>query len=239
MHHIGRCGSTVLGDMLGRHAALQWDGEVFEPNARTWRNHAGDDDKADPLGFLRRRIASRTRPRYGFEMKFFHHDAIGVPLETFLDEVQSLGVSRFIVLRRRNYLRKIVSSLMAFATGRWHVRPGDAVSAAPVTINIDRVPIDQGRLSLLDLMRGFDRDFARLDELLADKPVLRLTYEEDIAHDPLQAYRKTCAFLGLDVQPVAVPYGKTTPFPLREVIANFDEVRAALRDTPYAWMLEE
>lgn len=34
MLHPGRCGSTVLGTMLGDRSDVHWDGEVFEPHRR-------------------------------------------------------------------------------------------------------------------------------------------------------------------------------------------------------------
>ena len=81
--------------------------------------------------------------------------------------------------------------------------------------------------------------FRRLDELLANRNVLRLTYEDDIAPDPRIGYRRTCEFFGIQYEPAEVRLGKSNPFPLAEILVNYSEVERALRDTPFAWMLRD
>ena len=47
------------------------------------------------------------------EAKFFHLHDHGIALETFLTELSRETPCHFVVRRRKNYLRKIVSSLAA------------------------------------------------------------------------------------------------------------------------------
>ena len=37
MFHPGRCGSTVLGNLLNQHPSIEWDGEIYEPQGRFYR----------------------------------------------------------------------------------------------------------------------------------------------------------------------------------------------------------
>jgi hypothetical protein len=75
--------------------------------------------------------------------------------------------------------------------------------------------------------------------LLVGRDVLDLTYEDDVAADPVRAYRRICYFLGVKNEPVEIRYGRTTPQKLTEIIENFDEVKAALAGTEFEWMLAE
>jgi hypothetical protein len=97
--------------------------------------------------------------------------------------------------------------------------------------------VDGESLPLVAFLEGFDRFHAALDDVLGDE-ALRLTYETDILDDPRQAYLATCRWLDEVPAPVVVRFARTTPFPLRDVIENFDEVAEALHGTPWAWMLD-
>ena len=238
MFHIGRCGSTVLGDMLDQHPSIHWDGEIYEPGGSVWKAHGSPQEAADPIGFLRKRIGGATRPRYGCEVKFYQARLVNLPMEVLVSSLAALGFKHFIVLTRRNYLRKVVSSLVARASSRWHVPAGAVATLQRVRINVDAVGIDHGHLPLMELLRGYDADLAQVDALLAHRPVLKLVYEEDIEQDPRAAYRKVCAFIGEAMPPVNVRLDRTTPFPLREIIENYSEVAACLRGTPYEWMID-
>lgn len=48
-----------------------------------------------------------------------------------------------------------------------------------------------------------------------------------------------CRFLGIAPAPVGVRYARTNPFPLRELLLNYEDVASSLRPTEHAWMLEE
>ncbi len=239
MFHIGRCGSTVLGDLLGQHPLLKWDGEVYEPKSVVWSRYATAADAADPLGFLARRVAAAGKPRYGFEIKFYQARMVNLPLETLVPRLDAMGFTHFIILRRRNFLRKVVSSIVAHASSRWHVPAGSVATLQRVVVPVDGVRIDHTVAPLLDLLRGYDADLRRIESLLAGRPVLKIEYEEHLEHDPSVGYRAVCGFLGIEAPPAAVRLGRTTPFSLREVIENFDEVAAALRGTEFEWMAGE
>ncbi|MCX6973238.1 MAG: hypothetical protein NTZ94_02865, partial [Verrucomicrobia bacterium] len=62
--------------------------------------------------------------------------------------------------------------------------------------------------------------------------------ENDIENDPLKAYSKICEFIGVKATKPTISLSKTTPFSIRDLIENFDEVASCLANTPYEWMLE-
>jgi hypothetical protein len=239
MFHHGRCGSSVLGDLLDQHSRIRWDGEVFNFKRSFWTERASDADRADPLGVLRRRLAKARKPIYGFECKLYHARLIGIPLEELVPKLEAMGFTRFVVLDRRNTLRKVVSSLVASRRGTARLPAGAEPPRTRVRVPVDAVPIDATRAPLVELLRGYQDGLRRLATILAGRPTLRLRYEDDLAADPLAGYRRVCSFLGVPAQTPEVRLGRTTPWPWREVVENPDEVAAALAGTEFAWMAAE
>lgn len=232
MVHVGRSGSRVLASLLDQQPRVFWDGEIFEPDHRIWR------PGRDPLSVLDRRRRLAGRRWYGFELKFFHARLVGVPFPELVEGLFERGFERFVVLRRRNTLRKVVSSIRLHAERRSHRRTGEA-TLKRFALDVGDVRIDRDRKPLVDYLEDYERQFERLDALLAGREVLRLTYEEDIAADPTRAYRRCCEFLDLAPRPVSVTYGRTNPFPLEEILLNWSEVEEALRGGPFEWMLRD
>lgn len=74
-------------------------------------------------------------------------------------------------------------------------------------------------------------------DLLPD--YLDLVYEDDVEHDPCVGYRRLCAHLGLEPVEVSERTQRATPYPMSQIVENFEEVRAKLGSTRFEWMLEE
>jgi len=68
---------------------------------------------------------------------------------------------------------------------------------------------------------------------------LWLTYEDHVQSDPRKGYLQICDFVGLPPCSVEVPLGRTNPFPVTEVIENYDEVVRELEPTSFRWMVED
>lgn len=245
MFHFGRCGSTVLAGMLARHPGLHWDHEVFAGHALLAPAHARGDVTAwsnsrhfpyAPLPYLMRRMRWAGRRRYGFETKFHHVRANGLTLEGYLAALRRLGFERYVLLTRRNLLRVAVSSLRAVTDGP-HLRVGAATQARALPLDLEAVRISGQCLPLTGFFEQWERDCDALRALVPGDALLELVYEEDIASGPERAYRRVCEFAGLEPQPVAPRQQRTNPFALREMVANYDELEAALAGTRWGWML--
>lgn len=142
-----------------------------------------------------------------------------------------------LVLRRRNHLRTWVSLLTAERTRDWVV--GGAAPGAAVTLRLDVARL----LRTLEQWRDEDELLERAFPPGAGR--LTLEYEElfprlDGPAVPEQLAR-IAAWLGVpDRFPAYAPaYGKLAVLPLAEVIENHDEVVAALRDTEFAYCLDD
>lgn len=242
MFHIGRCGSTVVGQLLQQHSHIYWGKEIYEPLFQKLRqaglnpSELGKDPKY-PLKILRDQMLAAGRRIYGVEVKPFHLTLIGYSPESFMQQLHALGFTHYIILDRRNRLRKILSSLKAQTSGKYHLRSGQQAEMERIRIATESVTIDYASKPLLELLTGYDEQMATLRKLLERERKLDLFYEDHVENDPKIAYQTICGFLGVNPENPVVKLDKTNPFSPSEVIENFDEVAAALKGTSYEWML--
>jgi hypothetical protein len=244
MFHIGRCGSTVLADLLRQNKKICWDGEIYQAHCN-WLESKGiilapnSLREQSPFELLQRHMRFSGARYYGFEIKFYNLRCYGIETQVFVDEIEKLGIERFILLERRNYLRKIVSSVVAEKAGKYHLRIGSNPEFVRVKIEVDELDLDYDRKSLLDHLRGFRDDVLNFQRIMNGRGFLKLTYEDDIMQDPVKTSIQVCEFLGISPAPAVIRYTRSTPFPLRDVVANFREVETALAGTEFAWMLND
>ena len=243
MFHIGRCGSTVVGEQLKRHPKVRWAGELYSPIFLRWQRRNGGVETvgempADGIDILRRNMRLALHRFYGFEVKPFHFRLIGYSPESFVHHLEALGFSHFILLDRKNRLRKIVSSVIAHQEGaKYHIRRSAKARKTGAYLNVEEVRIDFEAKPLLQYLVDYDHQVETLNTLLQGKKLLKLTYEEDVREDPRKAYSRICEFLDLQPTNASVALSRTNPFPVREMIENVEEVEAVLRGTSYEWML--
>lgn len=252
MFHLGRCGSTVLGRMLDQHPGIAWAGELYEGPTRdapAWTGGSSPWARSryfpgDPAGFLGERLAAGAADRrVGFEVKPYHLRLNGVKVPDYLTDVTSLGVDSFLLLSRRNHLRKVVSSLVARRDGRFHRSAGTgsgkpAGPTAPVRLDCDRIRLDNQERSLPEFFRAWDDDLDEIRQYMEGRRFLELRYEDHVEQDPREAHDRILDFLGLAPHPAKVDLERTTPDPLSRVVANLDEVRERLTGTPWSWMTD-
>jgi len=241
--HIGRSGSTVLGDILNQHPRIFWDSEIYERLLPQWTTQVSALDirdlSEDPLQFLKNRMRQAGSRFYGFEVKFFQLKLLNLKLSDYINDLQKLGVNYFIILERKNYLRAIVSSVIAHQTLLLHQSKQDRPKLHQVKLEIDNIKIDRNAKPLISYLWEYHEDFRKLEKFLSGKNVLKLSYEDDVMASPLSAYERVCNFIGIESRKVSVRFSKTNPFKLREIITNFEEVEQTLSGTLFEWMLYE
>lgn len=239
MFHIGRVGSTVVTEMLDQHSTIDWSGEFFHPRrARRWRSRFGE---ADPICRLRMRMSLAGFNVFGFETKYLDGvdlHRIQLDLEAYVDALLTLGFSHFVVLERRNLLRRFVSREVGRARGgKWHVT--ESPDLTRVELDPDSVVVNEVERTLLGWFDRIEKKRGALLEALDGELTLHLTYEDAVRDDPRQAYRTICDFIGLSTQSAEIRYGRSNPFSLEKVLLNYGEVASALEDTPHEWMLRD
>ncbi len=247
MIHPGRCGSTVLANMLSVHKNIFWAAEVYEVIFAKLKKDGNTGDTfrtliTEPLQTViqsRSRLAARIERVYGFEFKPFHTELIDVPLDTFIDDLEREGFTHFIVLDRKNRLRKICSALIAAKTGQYSYSLEENVKKTSVRIEVGAVQLEYTCKPLIDFLKGYDQHFSKLEVSLENRKTLKLFYEDDIEHDPIRAYKKICEFVGLEpLRNVNVRNKRINPHPLSTMIENYEEVQEYLRGSAFEWMLE-
>lgn len=248
MFHTGRCGSSVLGELLDRHRRVFWDSEIVFKRQTLERAPQGSIDLER---LLRSRSAAAGGGVYGFELKFLPDQDprnLTEPLGSLIDRFPSMGLDRCIVLRRRNHMRQLVSRLVGAERKSFHDLSGGGAGGGggPTRVRLDtRRPFadsPDGHLSLVEMLDEHVERYAWLNDRLeaAGLPVLSLDFEDDISGGPAAAAERVFEFLGLGPSGVGAPrHRKTNPHPLADILENFDEVRDCLAGTPHAWMLEE
>ena len=90
---------------------------------------------------------------------------------------------------------------------------------------------------LIVCLEEIDQTYRELESLLKNKSVLSLSYEDDIQEEPKQAYKKVCNFIGIEPQDPKIVNAKTNPFPIREIVENYEELETMLKGTKFEWML--
>lgn len=230
MFHCGRCGSSIVGMLLNQHTEIKWAGEIFENigykygrDSWVWEN---------PLGMAYMRTKFNYSSIFGFELKKRHFKDVNINIKETVRYLSSIGYEKFIILKRKNYLDKVISRIVGKKIGTWNTKKN---IDAPVV----RVPTEDVRgESLLDLFRNIDEFYLNLEKYLPNEATLNITYEDDIKKSPINAYIKIIKFLGIKKEKVKVDTVKLNKRPTREKISNYDEVKRALDGTRYEWMLE-
>lgn len=239
--HLGRCGSTVLGDLVDQHRRAEWDGEIFHGDGR-FHDHIAKYGTDDPFEIIDVRRGLSEGDVYAFEIKPLWATQLGninTRLESFVDALRRPPVTDFVILERENYLRRILSVVTGRKRGRWHQRPGDDTDKIPVEIPMQCMREGAEVRTVRGWFELYDEVYARLDELLPGDDTLRLTFEDDIRDDPTTAYRKVCDFLGIGDENPEIRYSRSNPWPLEDILVNYSEVASVLEGTRWQWMLEE
>jgi len=236
MFHVGRCGSTVVAEMLGRHPRVTWDGEVFEPAVR---RKIGLEDLAPHEFLLERKHA--TTEVYGFEIKYLpshHQRLLALDLNGVLDLTDRVGVTHYVTLHRHNYLRRVVSGAIGRERRRWHRSEGDPVPNIEVRLDPMAVPFGP-RQPLLAAFEEMKAGENALHHALGGRTALHLVYEDHVESDPTVAYRLICDLIGIEPGNAAAQLERTGDAPLSKLLSNFDKIDDFLTGTKYEWMLDK
>jgi len=232
MFHTLRSGSTVLSDLLKQHPKIFWDGEINAAYTVKWLNKQvanGTHNLAEAIRRLQKRMFYVPENGfYGFEITSFDLWIGRITLSDYVEHIHNLGIDYFIILKRKNFLKKKVSMLITKKTGQTHLLSSEEVRLTQIALDTK---------NLLKSLQQHHDYFSTLEELLKNSRVLLLTYEDDISHDPLLGYRRVCNFLDIEYVEFPIQRKKTNPYGLSQVILNFEEVKHTLSGTPFEWML--
>lgn len=166
----------------------------------------------------------------GFKIFYYHargEDSKGV----WQDLVQRPRL-HVLHLKRKNPLRAVVSREIASQRGEWRVREGErggGVEKKAVVLNPGQV------IELIEETRKWEEWG---DRFFSGCSTLELHYESLVSDQEGECAR-VFRWLGLEEVPVETDLIRQNPESLRDLIENYDQVRAALEPTPWADLLQE
>lgn len=238
MLHAGRCGSSVLADLLNQHPGFRWGGELFEAMSPYYY-------RLDSACRAEERIADamyRGRWRYfGFDSKYLpeqhlHSDLANKTPAGYVELLGHLGFTHYILLDRRNHLKRAVSVAIGTRTQLWNTA-GQVGAKVTVRMDPERF-VSYGReMTLNQYFGSLEERYSMFRGLLEGKRLLELAYEDDVEVDPKIGYDKICAFMGLEPARVQVRLKRMNPYRLPDLVENFDELERFLAGSRHAWML--
>lgn len=237
MFHTGRCGSTVLGKTLNQHPKITWDGEPFEPYMN--KDKFIHNFKSVIFNSRTRKVApiSIIAIKHLDQLHLGSH-CLNMTKAEVIEKAQQLKGPKFILLERKNYLRRAVSAEVARTKKQWHSKKQDHYKTSKIKLDVENFKTGHTFQPLISLFNSMEESYKTLKNELTGIDYLDLTYEDDIFETPLEASAKVVEFLKLNKFEPNVTLKKTNPKPLSEIIINYEEVCSYLKGTKYEWMLE-
>jgi len=238
-----------LGSLLDQHPDVGYSNEIFSPYMPRRRG-------ARMLPTIEQVVGDSAcglkRDVHLFEVKYLPAQNLGLypslNVADWLQIFRGLGYQSHILLHRRNGLRRMVSHVRAAESGVYvaSIHSQNRESSPKLTLPLGGIRHGFEVRSLLGWLQEYERGWQQMKSLLSqcaqdssDFRWLSLTYEDDLAQSPLEGYQRVCSFLGLSAFEPNLRCRKLNPGSLSALIANWDEIRALLAPTPFAWMLED
>lgn len=240
MFHAGRCGSTVVGMLLNQHPQINWIGEILAK----FREKFGDSSWVweDPKTMIKMRTNIHPCRTLGLEIKRSQIINTNINESKVIKLLKRIGYEKFIILKRKNYLRKKISEIVASKMGKMNV---DKRVKTPKV----RMPVSMGKWdvhtefvkndTLTDHFERLDKFYKKIEKALKKFELLSLSYEEHVKDDPKKAAEEICKFANLETHEMKIETEKINRKSIKESISNFGEVENFLEGTKYEWMTKD
>lgn len=219
----GRTGSTVLTELLNCHPRIFCDVEIF--------NYIYCKSRVMfPNLYIKscsKRAAIYHKPVYGFKVKIaqlrYEHEYGNY--DKILSGLAQDGW-KFIHLKRVNFLRHKLSSLIAAETKVFHLRNGEQASKKRIHVDFD---------TLLEGITYGEEVERTEEENLKDIPHIKVIYETDILDNSRHQVTadRIFSYLGVDSHTVETGLKRITVDRLDEMIENYEEIEKKLTDRGY------
>lgn len=222
---LDRCGGRMLQTALDAHPEVTCLDEIFSD--RRYPGTGGND----PVKHLHKQLTVKPCCRVqGFRFLPFQPEQVDdeerARIRTAIVELPAFHV---IFLCRNNSLRQAASRRIAAVTHQWRLGPTQERRRATISI------------PPLDLWREFARQTAGyylLRHCFSGYPSMTVSYEALSSAFEL-TLSHVLDFLGVESIAVKPSTRIQNPEPLTSLIENFEELKAAFADTPFAGHFDE
>ena len=260
----GRTGSSWLTQALNSHPQIVCFGSVFGASTDFvsfdvdgYDNFSTQDQalrERDVQKFLQERIfcdhGSDVRA-VGFKLQY--KNVYGYP--SLLDHLTADRELRVVHLQRRNLLRSFISLQLAETTGQYHRQPlrlgwrrlltglrhpERAIERLRTRLATRSYTPPSLRLAKEDCEQFIQRtrwSQGHYNKRFSAQEGMGILYEE-MVKDAQSAFGRVQEFLGVERRALSYSQQPLNVAPMRDLLANYDELREALRDTQYAWMFD-
>lgn len=224
----GRTGSSLLVDLLNSHPDIRCESELYNRDtdvffsAATMRSYAEGRSRVVP------------EAAYGFKFKVYQlRDQKVADVPGFVHRFHHDGW-KIIYLWRENLLRHALSNAVSMLRGTAHLKKGEKLAKSLYPFTMDaRVLLEHmdNRAAALREERAILQGIAHLD----------INYERDL-RSPLTrtaALQRTLEFLGMPHYELQTGLQRISAESLREMLANYDEIAAALKARGYEHFLDD
>lgn len=246
---MGRCGSTWLTSLLASHPDVKCRREEFalangqgkeSPEQRTRILCKFFEDpltyNPTPAQCVARveKLFSRQAIANGFKFKYPNQvESYPEVMNALRQLAQELKV---VHLTRANLLKRAVSrqNLLRRLKGT----PRVATTATERQVKAKKLTVDIPLL--MSYMERQQRQFDRLEQIVAEFPHVNQIDYEDLLREQEQVLSSVLRFLGVDPKAkLTSNLVKATPDRLEDIVANYDDVVAAISNSAYARFLDE
>jgi LPS sulfotransferase NodH len=208
-----RTGSNYLLDGLRTSPSVRAYHEIFAAHNRK----VGQD--FEKILSTVYQYESRVTQVVGFKVFYNHLDEAEWKKFLASEDLQ------LIHLTRRNRLRTVISLEIAFKTGRW-TKSGN--SQGPKE---KRVTLDPSKL--VERIEKIEAGECLTRVRFEGRPMLEIVYE-DLVREPERVFALVGTYLGIDgIDPHKIKLKRQNPESLQDLIINYNEVEAALRNTRF------
>jgi LPS sulfotransferase NodH len=253
--HFGRVGSTVLSELLNQTPELFSAGEIYNNNVNEYIENKGKlwyEIYPNYIEFMENYYQEtqlqnptflENKKYYIFEYKPYMQGC-EIEYEKVIQDFNKVGIEKFVFLYRKNFLRRLVSSMISFETGVWHIQElSKKIHQVYINVNnIENTYIrdDHNNKNLCEAIRLYDNYVNEIKKYIQLNKGICLSFEYDIAENPCKGYQKICDFLGVQsIDNPVISYKRQNPYSLKEIIVNFEEVKNYLKDNDFLHLVQE
>lgn len=221
----GRTGSNLLRSLLNSHPNIfcirdpfvRWHIKVLFPKLHIQGKWAKYSKRATVCGLL---------------FHDMHLNFQKIAHQEILSYFYNQGW-KVIHLRRENFFNQIISARFAFSHRQWHyysAADGELIRLK----NIYIAPTE-----MIQFLEEREARYLREGEMMAQFPHMKIVFEKNLstAEQHQQTVDKICDYLGIPSAPVQTKLIKTPREP-KELLQNYEEIAASLKNTRYAHFLE-
>ena len=237
--HFGRAGSTLIATMIAHNKLFYFDGEIYE-SVRTGALKIPENIQKSPEKLLIQRRKKFFYRDYLVSLKPIPEEnlrpsLLNMSYSNFLKALNDANINKCIIIKRKNYLRQVLSNKLASKWNKWHFKKNEDSTKTKININCNSFQFSTFKGELVELFNRFDNYYKEMEN--ETKNPLIISYEDDIEKDSYIAYDKIRSYLNLRIKKPEIILSKSNTFKNEDVIENYDEVIKHLKGTPYEWML--